>query len=579
MAIIQRLDEHLTNMIAAGEVVERPMGVVKELVENAIDAKATSITIRIEQGGIDSIEVSDNGIGMDSADALLAFERHTTSKIATQSDLFALHSLGFRGEALPSIASVSKTTLTTSDGQEATFVQIDNGMRINVHPHSCPQGTTIRVENLFRKTPARLKHLKTPQYEGSLIMDLIEKFALCYPSVAFKLVSDEKTVVESSGNGQRIDTVARILSNNIARYAREFSFQDYDFTVEGALILPSQSRSNPKGIYIFVNQRLVRSWQIQKAIQEAYRPYLFPDRYPMIILSITMDNSLVDVNVHPSKWEIRLSKEQQLYYLIVDQLSAYLRSHMAPPEVVKVQYEERMIQTPLFDVDHLESYPTTIDVPTMVFETPTSILETRVEEPKIDPNPSSFPHLEVLAQLHGRYILAYSSDGLYVIDQHAAKERVNYEKFQHLLLHEDSSKQMLTVPILIETKASVKARFEEMESLFKQIGIEIEAMSGNSLLVRSLPLWLNDIDEAAFLHDLVDSFDAQRTITLERVRQDALASLACHTSIRFNQALTMSEMNHIVSELSRCEQPFHCPHGRPTFIKISTQQLLKEFGR
>lgn len=576
MAIIHRLDEHLTNMIAAGEVVERPMGVVKELVENSLDANASSITIRITQGGIDSIEVEDNGSGMDSIDALLAFERHSTSKISTQHDLFDIHSLGFRGEALPSIASVSKTTLSTSDGNEATFVQIDYGVRTMVRPHACSKGTTILVENLFRKTPARLKHLKAPQYEASIIVDLIEKFALCYPEVAFKLISDEKTILETSGNGQLIDCIARTLSNPVARLATLFSASDYDFAIQGAFILPSESRSNNKGIFIFVNHRIVRSWQIQKAIVEAYRPFLAPDRFPIVILHITTDSSLVDVNIHPSKWEIRLSKEQQLYYLIVDQLSKNLSDHMSAPAIRVTPSETIVFQDPLFDVDHPEFYPHPElsqripdiheDVLPILSDIPVSTL-------------STFPHLTVLAQLHGRYILASAFDGLYIVDQHAAKERVNYEKFQDLLLHGPSSLQTLTVPILIETKASVMARFEELETLFKQIDISLERLSGNSLLVRTLPLWLNDIDETAFLNDMIDSFESQRTISLEKVRADALASLACHASIRFNKSLTIPEMTNIIHELGQCRQPFNCPHGRPTFLKLSSDQLFKEFGR
>lgn len=576
MAIIHRLDEHLTNMIAAGEVVERPMGVVKELIENSLDAKASSITIRITQGGIDSIEVEDNGAGMDSNDALMAFERHATSKIATQQDLFAIHSLGFRGEALPSIASISKTTLSTSDGNEATYIQIEFGARTMVRPHACSKGTTIRVENLFRKTPARLKHLKTPQYEASIIIDLTEKFALCYPEVAFKLISDEKTILETSGNGQLIDCIARTMSNPVARLAHLFSASDYDFAIHGAFILPSESRSNNKGIFIFVNHRIIRSWQIQKAIVEAYRPFLAPDRFPIVVLHIITDSSLVDVNIHPSKWEIRLSKEQQLYYLIVDQLTAHLSAHMAAPAIRVTPSEPFVFQDPLFDVDHPEFYSQPIFVQTIpdVHEEP---LPVESEHP-ISTH-ATFPHLSVLAQLHGRYILASAFDGLYIVDQHAAKERVNYEKFQDVLLHGPSALQTLTVPILIETKASVMVRFDELEDHLKQIDISIERLSGNSLLVRTLPLWLDDIDETAFLKDMVDSFESQRTMSLEKVRADALASLACHASIRFNKSLTLAEMSNIIIELGQCRQPFNCPHGRPTFLKLSSDQLFKEFGR
>ncbi|TFG83675.1 MAG: hypothetical protein E4G74_00840, partial [Erysipelotrichales bacterium] len=416
---------------------------------------------------------------------------------------------------------------------------------------------------------------KTSQYEGSLIADLIEKFALCYPEVAFKLISDEKTILETTGNGQLIDCIARTLSNPIARLAKEFSASDYDFAMSGAFILPSQSRSNNKGIFIFINHRIIRSWQIQKAITEAYRPFLSPDRFPNVVLHIRMDTTLVDVNIHPSKWEIRLSKEQQLYYLIVDQLSAYLRAFMAAPEVKVPQSEPVMIQDPLFNVDHPQYYPQDNPGQSVHIVEEAFPMDTGSSQPFA----SAFPHLTVLAQLHGRYILASAVDGLYIIDQHAAKERVNYEKFQDLLLHGPSSFQTLTIPILIETKASVMARFDELQEVLRQIDITIERLSGNSLLVRALPLWINDIDETAFLNDMIDSFEAQRSISLEKVRADALASLACHASIRFNKSLTLLEMSNIVHELTQCRQPFNCPHGRPTFIKLSAEQLFKEFGR
>jgi DNA mismatch repair protein MutL len=282
------------------------------------------------------------------------------------------------------------------------------------------------------------------------------------------------------------------------------------------------------------------------------------------------------VNIHPSKWEIRLSKEQQLYYLIVDQLSKNLSDHMAAPAIRVTPSETIVFQDPLFDVDHPVFYPQ----PELSQRIPDIHEDGLPIESDIPVSThSTFPHLTVLAQLHGRYILASAFDGLYIVDQHAAKERVNYEKFQDLLLNGPSSLQTLTVPVLIETKASVMARFDELENLFKQIDISLERLSGNSLLVRTIPLWLNDIDETAFLNDMIDSFESQRTISLEKVRADALASLACHASIRFNKSLTMPEMTNIIHELGQCRQPFNCPHGRPTFLKLSSDQLFKEFGR
>lgn len=588
MALIQRLDEHLTNMIAAGEVVERPMGVIKELIENALDANATSIEIRIKDGGIENMEVSDNGSGMDPDDALMAFERHSTSKIHTKEDLFSLHSLGFRGEALPSIASVSKVTLTTCDGDSASYVQIEYGKRILVRPHARAKGTTLFVEGLFRKTPARLKHLRTASYESSLITDLVEKFALCRPDVAFKLFDNEIEVVKTNGNGQLIEVIARTLGNQTARNAHLFSASDYDFKIHGAMILPHQNRSNNKGIYVFVNQRIIRYWQLQKAVAEAYHSYMMPDRYPIVILNIEMDTTLADVNVHPSKWEIRLSKEQQLHFLVLDALQNELKKITAGPEIKQSQpMSEHIVQEPLFDVDHPIYYATQeakpIEHPT--YNSELEEVSVREAEPVSEQATSTtsaldtFPQLQLIGQMHGRYILASSPDSLYMIDQHAAKERVNYEKFQDLLLKGDSAEQSLTVPLTFQTKPSIMSRFEELQKLLAEIGINVEAFSGNTLVFRTLPIWLSEVDETAFLEDLVERFENDNQLNLEHVRKEALASLACHSSIRFNHALTHAEMNNIIDELRRCRQPFNCPHGRPTLIRLTTDRLFKEFQR
>ncbi|NTW91283.1 MAG: DNA mismatch repair endonuclease MutL, partial [Erysipelotrichaceae bacterium] len=325
MGIIQRLDEQLSNMIAAGEVIERPMAVVKELVENALDAKARFIEVKITQGGIESIEVMDDGIGMDPSDAQLAFERHTTSKITSKEQLFAPEFLGFRGEALPSIASVSDVVLKTSKDEVGTFVHIAYGKIMQVRPHSSSTGTHIRIEGLFRKTPARFKHLKSANYEAALIIDLLEKFSLSRPDVAFKLSDETKILLNTSGTNQMLEVLASSFGNRIARLAHEFTLKDYDFTIQGVWVDPQEHRSNNKGILIFINNRIVRSWYLQKAIVEAYLPYIPAHRYPVCVINLKMDAHLVDVNVHPSKWEVRLSKEQQAFYLILDGLSKQLR--------------------------------------------------------------------------------------------------------------------------------------------------------------------------------------------------------------------------------------------------------------
>jgi DNA mismatch repair protein MutL len=328
MGIILKLDDHLTNMIAAGEVVERPMGVVKELVENAIDAKATRIEVTVAQGGLSSIVVSDNGIGMDPQDASRAFERHSTSKIKETQDLWSISTLGFRGEALPSIASVSRVVCMTNNGASATRVEIHFGKLISVVPYACPAGTHISVEGLFLKTPARLKHMKSVQYETAMIVDVIEKFTLCYPDIAFLLTCDGKVVVQTNGSGSLKEAVYRKYGSDIARNVVEFSKQSYDFSLSGAIVLPHVSRSSRNDMILFANRRLIRSIRLQRAIMQAYKYYLPEDRYPIVVLNINMDHQLVDVNVHPSKWEIRLSKEQQAELFITETIEEVLKQHM-----------------------------------------------------------------------------------------------------------------------------------------------------------------------------------------------------------------------------------------------------------
>ena len=328
MGRIHQLDEHLRNMIAAGEVVERPAGVVKELVENAVDAKATRIEVQITQGGIDSIVIIDDGIGMDAEDAKLAFERHATSKLKEEADLWNIHTMGFRGEALPSIAAVSQVTLKTNNGTEATEVMINFGEKQAARATAAPQGTMIEVRNLFQKTPARFKHLKSPQYEFSLILDMIQKFALAHPEIAFYLSHDGKTAFQSKGNDRLQEVMMQIYGRDVAKGAIAIDASDYDYHISGFAAQPQHHRATKYYMTLFVNQRMIRSYHLQKAIIDAFHAYMPKDRYPIAVLNIEMDTQLVDVNVHPSKWEIRLSKEKQLEKLLYQAIDAALKSKL-----------------------------------------------------------------------------------------------------------------------------------------------------------------------------------------------------------------------------------------------------------
>lgn len=584
MGIIQRLDEQLSNMIAAGEVIERPMAVVKELVENALDAKARFVEVKITQGGIDSIEVIDDGMGMEPSDAQLAFERHTTSKITSKEQLFAPEFLGFRGEALPSIASVSDVILKTSKDEVGTYVHIAYGKILQVRPHSSSTGTHIRVEGLFRKTPARFKHLKSANYEAALIIDLLEKFSLSRPDVAFKLSDESKILLNTSGTNQMLEVLASSFGNRIARLAHEFTIKDYDFTIQGVWVDPQEHRSNNKGILIFINNRIVRSWYLQKAIVEAYLPYIPAHRYPVCVINLKMDAHLVDVNVHPSKWEVRLSKEQQAFYLILDGLSKQLSEFVHPKEHIEKIEEPIREQTQLFNVNHYpennllksieikeenNSYTYTNQVKTEVTIETHSI--------KKDRHPT-FPVLDLIGQMHGRYILASSEDDLYVIDQHAAKERINYELILEQL-NENQNQFDLLIPIEIECSSAFMERFDEFKTILDLLHIHIEPFSLKSYIVRSIPLWLNQNDLTRFMQDVMDRFLSESKINQEILRESVIATMACHRSVRFNQALTPFEMRHIIEELSVCKQPYHCPHGRPTLVKQNAQSLWKDFER
>ena len=603
MARIHRMDEHLTNMIAAGEVVERPMGVVKECVENSIDAQATRIEVWINAGGIEQIEIIDNGSGMDKEDALLAFERHATSKLNKVEDLWSIATLGFRGEALPSIASVAQVEMRTSDGKDATRIVVEYGETKKVEPFGCNLGTSLIIRGLFQKTPARLKHLKSFQYEAALIVDLIQKFAMSHPEIAFRLVSDGKEVFKTTGLGQLQEVLYAVYGKDVAKNSFVIEGEDYDAQITGLGVLPSISRANRNYITLFINQRMIRSFKLQKAVIDAYHRYMPDNRYPIVVLNIDLDEQLVDVNVHPSKWEIRLSKEQQLVLLIQETMRRALQQSMQAPEVqlsspketwykqteifeeVKQTFEPKRVMMPISveanKIEQEEKEGETQKEEKTGVQEEQAIYETKSSQ-EAKPTSSekqSFPKLELLAQLHGKYILASSEEGLVILDQHAAQERAKYEYFQQVFDQEEIVMMDLLVPLSIDTTTAVMARLDEVNELFQSLHIQFEAFSQSSLIVRSLPMWLQQVDETAFLQDCLDYVRDEINLSKLNLSKDRIATWACHHSIRFNRVLTREEMQKVILDLENCNQPFHCPHGRPTMITISESQLIREFKR
>lgn len=628
MAKIQRLDAHLMNMIAAGEVVERPMGVVKELVENSIDANAKNIEIHIKEGGLSEIMIIDDGDGMSAADASMAFERHATSKIKEMNDLWKISTMGFRGEALPSIASVSHVFLKTNDGNDSTEIEIQYGILKKAGPVGTPKGTQIIVKNLFQKTPARLKHLKTPQYEFSLISDVIQKFALAQSGIAFTLTHDGREVFSTKGRGNLLEVIMDIYGREVAKLAIPIQNKDEDYHIDGYAIQPSQSRASKYYMLFFINNRMIRSYRLQKAIIDAYTPYLPKDRFPIVVLKIKMDPKLVDVNVHPSKWEVRLSKEKQLESLIKHSVSEALRNQLSVNKVERV--EKEVVEAPRFDFSYtketivkpytkpeqlksgveevvqeireefasygkVQTNVTSKDKEeskqTVVLEETTednkatdSVIEKQEEKKEqvftsqMSVNPS-FPYMEVIGQFKGCYILAQGEKSLYIIDQHAAQERYHYEVIQEMVFNGIKDSQPLLVPLTIESTMSAVAQIEDINILLNQVGIHLEAFGNHTFIVRELPIWVSDVEEEKFIQDMIDFYLKNNEISLETLRKHTIATMACHSSIRFNRNLTLAEMKQVVEDLRKCEQPFHCPHGRPTFIEMTMKELEKEFYR
>lgn len=586
---IQKLDKHLMNMIAAGEVVERPAGIVKELVDNAIDAKASVIEVNVDSGGIDLIQVIDNGDGMDKEDAILAFERHATSKIRSESDLWSIETLGFRGEALPSIASVSKVDLITNNDLSSTRVKVEYGEIIDTSVVASNKGTSISISGLFHKTPARLKNFNSVNYEMAIITGNIEKFALAYPEISFILKHNNKEVFKTSGNNDLREVMYQIYGKDIAENSISFNNKDFDFEISGVLALPEFTRSNRNHVMLFINNRMIRSFKLVNDVIKGYEKYLFSNRYPIAVIKLKMDHQLVDVNVHPTKWEVKVSKEKELSKLIRLSVEQALMQNMQAPRVRKVSQEIRPVQSELnlnsdiikddFTIEseeilEVEKYDQDINY-YQVKEDVNTDLDKNINIDKKE----IFPSLRLIGQMHGKYILAEDDSSLYIIDQHAAEERVNFEKISFKLKNNIIETTALLFPERIQLKPSLMPLIKEMIEKMNSIGLKIEIFSSDSIVVREIPLWLMDGDITGFINRLIEYLNDNSQVDSNDLRKDDIATMACHSSIRFNKTLSKLEMLQVLDNLSNTNQPYHCPHGRPTLIKISEAQLVKEFLR
>lgn len=587
MSKVHLLSQNISNMIAAGEVVERPSSVVKELVENAIDAKARHIDIVIKDAGRTLIKVIDDGIGMDKEDALLALKRHATSKILDERDLFNISTLGFRGEALPSIAAVSHLVLTTSTGNNVgTRVEVVNSDEIKVENAPLRKGTEIEVNELFYNTPARLKYLKSDTTEFAQIHDVVVHIALGYPNIIFTLIHNDKVVFKTNGNGNVLEIIAEIYGKETARNMKKLTCEDYDFKVEGYISKIQINRANRYSMITLLNGRYVRMLQVNNALLEAYKTYLPDDRYPITVLNIEVDPSLVDINVHPSKHEVRLSKEKDLVNLIKENTLLTLKEELLTPSISKTPKEKEIVLTPSLNLDS-ENFFTKEEIKVEKEELPLIIEEKEEVEVKINKEDikqvikeevNEPTYFRVIGQYHGTYILCEFDDGLYIIDQHAAAERINFEKYSRLLGTTSSSIKLL-VPLLLDYTYNEIKQIEENKNVLETLGIYFESFSNSNIRISEVPSYFMDVNMEVYVRDVIEMILNKSKVSSLDIRLNAIATIACKASIKANHALNTLDMQNLIKNLLKCENPNTCPHGRPTMLKYTNYELEKFFKR
>ena len=601
------MEELLSNKIAAGEVVERPASVVKELVENAIDAESTSIEIMLEEAGLAKIQVTDNGKGMDEEDALRSFSRHATSKIVTEHDLFRIRSLGFRGEALASIASVSKIDLWTSDGENVgTKVELEGGRIISCTPAPIRRGTDIVVKQLFFNTPARLKYLKTIQTELGHTIDLVNRLALSFPKIAFKLSHNDQTILQTSGRGDMRQVLASIYGMSNARKMVKFEAESSDFKISGYGTLPEVTRASKNYMTILVNGRWVKHYGLNNAIVEAYHTLLPIGRFPIVVLNIETDPMLTDVNVHPAKHQIRLSKEKELMELVKQTIRKVMHRSQQPLEIKEKPVKPKpqpSFQFDFFKQTYMPASETVREPDSPVtsippvskenvetgyteWEDPSTIQEEglpREEEPytvEIDEEKEPFPDLHVVGQIHGTYIVAQSDDGFYLIDQHAAQERVKYEYYKEKVGDVDATeRQALLLPLTFHYSLDEAYRIKESLDELNKVGIFLEEFGSASFVVRDHPVWFPKGHETKIIEGLIEQVLANRKTDIKKLREDAAIMMSCKLSIKANHYLTLPDMEQLLVSLKNAKHPLTCPHGRPVIIHFSTYEIEKMFKR
>lgn len=638
MGKIHELSEILSNQIAAGEVIERPASVVKELAENAIDANSTQIDIVIEQAGLQLIQVIDNGDGIEPEDVPTAFKRHATSKIATRQDLFKIQSLGFRGEALASIASVSDLTIETATANSlGTFAHFKGGVLEEQKTNPIRPGTAITVRDLFFNTPARLKYVKTFQTELANVIDIVNRLAMSHPQIAFTLTNDDHLLLKTAGNNDLQQTIAGIYGVTMAKQLLPVSAEDLDFKLTGYVSLPKLTRASRNYISVLINGRYIKNYQLNKAIIKGYGSKLMVGRYPVVVLNIQMDPLLIDVNVHPTKQEVRLSKEPALMALIEKAIRERLSTENLIPDAV-----QNLKQTKPVDVDQLQMDLNQITSqrrnatgtvrpiqPQTVPEKPVKtemqaaaqIAETETplkREPTANPNLNSlpifeqpqqldrwddkyeaeavgnpfgeqpeddaapierFPALRYIGQLHNTFLLAEGEDGFYILDQHAAQERIKYEYYREKIGEVSNDAQNLLVPLVLEYPNSDAIKIQAQKELLAAVGVQLESFGQNSFVIHSHPTWIAQGQEEATIREMIDTVLENGKLDIAHFREKTAIMISCKQSIKAHHHLDDAQAKALLVDLAQTENPFNCPHGRPVLIHYTQKDLEKMFKR
>ncbi len=593
MSII-KLDQNTINHIAAGEVIDRPSSIVKELIENSIDANATNISIEIKDGGISLIRITDNGDGIEESDIKIAFERHSTSKIKDTVDLASISSLGFRGEALSSIAAVCQIELITKtkDSMTGYRYRIEGDEEIGFEEIGAPDGTTFVVRNIFFNTPARRKFLKTASTESGYISEIIEKIALSHPEISFTFINNGKTRIYTPGNGDLKDTIYAIYGKEITDNLVEVNYKDKNIEMTGFLGKAIISKGNRSNENYFINGRYIKSDIISKSIEEGYKFILMQHKYPFTVINFTIDNKYIDVNVHPSKMELRFCNAPEIYPVIVDTVKDALteKENIIEAKIDDEKQEEKKIDR---KPEPFETKRNKVEVKNEIKPKKISN-KPKVNYEKVEPkkqeevheqmtydflSEQARPKHKIIGQVFETYWIVEYEDEMFIIDQHAAHEKVNFERLMKRFENNDISSQTLTQPIILNLSMKDANIVEKYLDNFNEIGFVIEPFQGTDFAVRAVPSELYTLDSEDVLMDIIDSFTAEIGSMVPNIITEKIMSMSCKAAIKGNTKISFAEADALIDELLACENPYNCPHGRPTIIKMSKEELEQNFKR